>query len=226
MSSYYSDKLSASRLKQAYDIAPPRVQQYLDAEIDHVCRQIHPGDTVLELGCGYGRVLSRLVEKAGLAIGIDIAMASLLLGRRRLRGVSNCRLLQMNAVQLAFGDQAFDVVVCIQNGISAFHVDQKALLRESVRVTKAGGSALFSSYSDRFWQPRLRWFELQAEAGLLGEIDWQETRDGVIACEDGFTATTVGADEFRTLTSGLDVDTRIVEVDDSSVFCEITPRRN
>jgi hypothetical protein len=30
---YYSEKLSAERLKKCYDIAPSRVRQYLDAEI-------------------------------------------------------------------------------------------------------------------------------------------------------------------------------------------------
>lgn len=222
-SSYYIEKLSASRLKQVYDIAPLRVKQYLEAEIDHVVEHIRPGHTVLELGCGYGRVLSRLAEKAGLVIGIDTALDSLLFGRKLLRGAANCRLVQMNAVQLGFHGRAFDVVVCIQNGISAFHVDQRELIRESIRVTKAGGIALFSSYSDKFWEARLEWFEMQSEAGLLGEIDREKTGNGVIVCKDRFTATTVGSDEFRSLTASIDVEAKIVEVDESSLFCEIRP---
>ncbi len=31
--SYYEEKLSAERLKKAYTIAPPRVKQYLEAEV-------------------------------------------------------------------------------------------------------------------------------------------------------------------------------------------------
>ena len=64
MSGYYSQKLSAVRLKQVYDIAPPRVRQYLDAEVNHVLEKMHPGDLVIELGCGYGRILPKLAEKA------------------------------------------------------------------------------------------------------------------------------------------------------------------
>lgn len=223
MSGYYSDKLSAERLRRCYEIAPPRVRQYMDAEVEHVLGRIQPGGTVLELGCGYGRILPRLAQKARLVIGIDNAPASLRLGQASLSGVANCWLLCMDAARLAFRDGALDVVICIQNGISAFHVDQRALIEESLRVTKPGGVALFSSYAEKFWPHRLEWFEMQSREGLLGEIDYERTGDGVIACKDGFTATTVGPEQFAALTTGLDVETKIVEVDESSLFCEIIP---
>ena len=225
MTGYYNDKLSAERLKRCYEIAPPRVCQYLKAEENHVLEKIRPGDMVLELGCGYGRILPQLAQKAGRVIGIDNSIASLLLAQEMFGGVTNCHLLCMDAVQLAFRDRVFDCVICIQNGISAFHVNQQDLVRESLRVTKPGGTVLFSSYSDRFWKDRLHWFQLQSEAGLLGEIDHEKTGDGVIVCKDGFTATTVRPHQFRSLTAELDVETRIVEVDESSLFYEIVPHK-
>ncbi len=224
MSGYYNDKLSAERLKHCYEIAPPRVCQYLDAEENHVLQKIHPGDTVLELGCGYGRILPLLVQTAGWVVGVDTSLASLLLAQEMLGDISNCHLLCMDAVRLAFRDRAFNCVVCIQNGISAFHVNQQDLIKESLRVTKPGGIVLFSSYSDRFWKDRLHWFRLQSEAGLVGEIDYEKTGDGVIVCKDGFTATTIRPQQFQSLTEVLDVETRIVEIDESSLFCEIVPR--
>jgi len=226
MTSYYEDKLSAERLKQCYEIAPPRVQQYLEAEVAHILEKIYPGNTVLELGCGYGRVLPSLAQKAGTAIGIDISLASLALAKQMLANISNCHLVDMDAVQLAFHSRVFDCVICIQNGISAFHVDQQALIRESIRVTKPGGIVLFSSYSDKFWEERLRWFHIQSEAGLLGEVDDERTGSGVIVCKDGFTATTVRSGDFLALTSGLNLEVRIVEVDESSLFCELTLPKN
>ena len=222
MSDYYSKKLSAERLVRVYEIAPPRVRRYLEMEVEHVMESISPGDIVLELGCGYGRILPRLAWKANSVIGIDASHASLKLGREKLKGISNCHLLNMDAVRLAFADRVFDIVVCIQNGISAFHVDQRILIRESLRVIRSGGIVLFSSYSEKFWDARLEWFRLQSEAGLLGEIDPEKTGNGVIVCKDGFTATTAGPEEFFSFVEGIDVDTRIVEVDKSSLFCEIT----
>jgi 2-polyprenyl-6-hydroxyphenyl methylase/3-demethylubiquinone-9 3-methyltransferase len=128
----------------------------------------------------------------------------------------------MDAVNLEFGDDYFDAVLCIQNGISAFHVNQTDLIKESIRVAKHGGLILFSSYSSKFWEHRLEWFQLQSEAGLLGEIDYEKTKNGVIVCKDGFTATTVSPEQFESLTSGLkDIHVNITEVDESSIFCEI-----
>jgi 2-polyprenyl-6-hydroxyphenyl methylase/3-demethylubiquinone-9 3-methyltransferase len=220
VSAYYSDKLSATRLKQAYETAPARVRQYLDAEVTHVMEKIRPGDLVVELGCGYGRIIPRLAAKAGWVVGIDTSVASLEYAQETF-DISNCSFSRMNAVKLGFCDGVFDCVVCIQNGISAFHVDQQALIIESARVAKAGATVLFSSYSERFWENRLEWFELQSKAGLVGEIDYEKTRDGVIVCKDGFTATTVSSDHFLALTAQLHADVRIVEVDESSLFCEI-----
>ena len=125
---------------------------------------------------------------------------------------------------MAFADSVFDTAICIQNGISAFHVDRCALIRECARVTKPGGLMLFSSYSPRFWDDRLEWFELQAAHGLLGEIDHDQTRHGVIVCKDGFRANTVDPEEFRTLCADLNLQATIEEVDGSSLFCEVRIR--
>jgi len=222
MSDYYRDKLSAERLKFCYEIAPPRVKQYLKAEMEYVLQNIRSSDTVLELGCGYGRVLGQIAQKAKMAIGVDTSIDSLLLGKKMLRDSKNCILLKMDAVQLQFLDQTFDRVICVQNGISAFHVNQKDLIRESIRVTKRRGKILFSSYSDKFWEHRLEWFKLQSKAGLVGEIDYGKTGDGLIVCKDGFNATTVVPDQFRELTAKFEVDAKIVEVDESSIFCVLT----
>jgi 2-polyprenyl-6-hydroxyphenyl methylase/3-demethylubiquinone-9 3-methyltransferase len=221
---YYTDILSAERLKLCYEIAPPRVMQYLKAEVEFALQNIRSSDMVLELGCGYGRVLIQIVKKAKLAVGVDTSIDSLLLGKKMLSDLKNCILLKMDAIQLGFLDQTFDRVICIQNGISAFHVNQKDLMRESIRVTKRRGKILFSSYSDKFWEHRLAWFQLQSKAGLVGEIDYEKTGNGVIVCKDGFIATTVRPDEFRELVSGFDVDTKFIEVDKSSVFCVMTKR--
>ena len=226
MDRYYADKLSAERLRRCYELAPPRVRQYLEAELQHALARIRPSDRVLELGCGYGRLLERIAPRARFVVGIDTSPASLRLAGELLLKTPHCRLAAMNAAALGFRDGVFDVVLCLQNGVSAFKVDPRTLVCESLRVTRPGGRVLLSSYAERFWPDRLEWFRLQAEHGLLGEIDWDATGAGVIVCKDGFRATTVGPDEFRALTAGLPATVHISEVDGSSVCCELTvPRR-
>lgn len=221
MADYYTQKLSAERLKRVYEIAPIRVQQYFKAEVVHVLQKVRRGDLVLDLGCGYGRIIPSLSRLARSVFGIDTSLSNLLMGKEMLSEISNYNLLQMNAIRLGFRENIFDLVVCIQNGISAFHVDQKDLIKESIRVTKREGKILFSSYSEKFWDHRLKWFRLQSEAGLLGEIDYEKTKNSLIVCKDGFAATTVSPDQFLSLVSGFDVEAKVVEVDESSVFCEM-----
>ncbi len=220
--SYYSARLAAERLQRCYDLATPAVRRFLDVESEYVRRRIEPGTRVLELGCGYGRVLEDLgVPRGGHLVGIDISLASLRLARSYLDSAATAGLVQMDAAVLAFPDATFDLVCCIQNGISAFQVDQHELVRDAVRVTRPGGKVLFSSYADEFWPERLAWFRIQADHGLVGEIDEEATGEGEIVCKDGFTATTVRPTDFAALAADLGGEVSIETVAGCSVFCVI-----
>lgn len=221
MKGYYKKKLAAERLLACYELAPPRVKEYLDAEIAFVMERASPSFLAAELGCGYGRVLKSIAGSVKLAFGIDTSIESLRFARGFLGPIASVRLLLMDAVRMGVPDHTFDFTFCVQNGICAFAVDPQRLFAEALRVTSSGGTVLFSTYSARFWKERLKWFELQAAQGLLGEIDHEATRDGVIVCKDGFRATTLDAKSFRDLSAHHGLTPRIVEVDGSSLFCEV-----
>jgi len=221
MDKYYAEKLSAEKLRRCYEIAPPRIQQYLDSEIEFVRLNINHEDRVIELGCGYGRVLPPLCQKAKLCMGIDNSLLSLKLAQEELSAYPNLLLATMNAADLAVADNSFHLTICIQNGLSAFKVDKFNLLKEALRITKSGGKILLSTYSENFWNDRLHWFELQSQHGLLGEIDYEKTSDGIIICRDGFKANTISPIEFRSLAAEFNLDCQIKEIDNSSLFCII-----
>ncbi|MGD8414766.1 MAG: class I SAM-dependent methyltransferase [Candidatus Latescibacterota bacterium] len=217
---YYPDRLSAGRLRRCYEVAPPRVTRYLQAEIDFVLGHVRPSHRVLELGCGYGRAMAPVEGRAAGVFGVDTSVTSLSMAAAAL---GECRFAAMDAGNLGFMDRSFDVVYCVQNGISAFGIDRNELIGESIRVAKRGGRVLFSSYSDRFWRERLEWFRIQAAEGLIGEVDEGATGNGVIVCKDGFRAETVTKDQFETLASAFGFPYQVTEVDGSSLFCVISP---
>jgi SAM-dependent methyltransferase len=221
MWNYYAVNLAAERLRACYDLAPARVKAYLEAEIDYVLHKTSTSMIALELGCGYGRVLRRLIPHVRTAFGIDTSLSSLRMVWDFVGRSESLRLAQMDALHLGFRDRVFDLTICIQNGISALGVDKQRLCAEAVRVTRSGGTVLFSSYCESFWPERLKWFEVQSAHGLIGDIDYQGTGNGVIICRDGFRATTVSADGFRSLAGVLGLTPKILEVDNSSLFCEI-----
>lgn len=215
---YYAKHLSASRLRRIYDLADARVRQYLAAEIAQVASLIHPGDHILEVGCGYGRVLGALAETAGTRWGVDNSMESLWMARSEYPGLF---LALMDAGSLGFSNTSFDLVFGVQNFISACKVPSKHLLRECLRVVRPGGKVILSSYAEGFWPHRLEWFRQQAAEGLLGPIDEEATGGGVIVCRDGFRATTFGPGEFENLARSCGVKARVYSVDHASLFCEI-----
>lgn len=216
--SYYTRKLCAGRLDRVYTLAGPRVRQYLQAEIDHLQAALSSGDRVLELGCGTGRVLAPLARAAGRGWGVDSAAASIMWARQ---AHPDLLLAVMNAAALGFAAQSFDIVVAVQNFISACQFPPQQLLHECLRVTRPGGRIFLSSYAERFWPHRLDWFRDQTAAGLLGAIDEAATGDGVIVGRDGFRATTFSPGDFRALTAAVGVAARVYEVDRSSLFCRI-----
>jgi SAM-dependent methyltransferase len=149
---YYSTKLSGERLREVYETAPARARAYLEGEIAFIERNAPREGRILELGCGYGRVLGALAAPRRALFGIDTSIESLLLACEVLRGERRARLACTDAARLGLSDRAFDLTVCAQNGIAAFHADRRTLVRESVRVTRSGGRVLFSSYAERFWE--------------------------------------------------------------------------
>ena len=216
-SGYYDAKLAGERLQRVYDIASPRIVQYFEAEIAHLLKHIKPADDVLELGCGYGRVTFRLAPAAKRTVGIDAASENID-HARRLDTENACEFMLMDALDLTFADESFDVVVCIQNGICAFNVDKQALVAEALRVTRKGGTVLFSSYADQFWPERLSWFEAQSAEGLVGPIDYDACGEGFIVCTDGFRSGRMSPEDFRKLCSDLGLSHKILEIDESAVF--------
>lgn len=221
MTRYYSQHLSARRLQAVYDCALPETKDYLEAEIAFALDRVAPGSSVLELGCGYGRVMQRLLPAAESVTGIDNSPANVDYAREFLGPDLRLRLAVMDAVALGFRDRTFDLTLCLQNGICAFRVDPERLLREALRVTRPGGTVLLSSYAEHFWPHRLKWFEIQSELGLLGPIDRTATGNGVIACSDGFRSGTMKPKDFRDLAEKVGMEAEVIEVTGSSLFCVI-----
>ena len=84
-----------------------------------------------------------MTGNAQTVIGIDTSFDSLRLPNEIMSGDTSCHLFQMNAVHLVFRDSQFDLVICVQNGISAFKVNQRDLIKEALHITRVGGTVLW-----------------------------------------------------------------------------------
>jgi arsenite methyltransferase len=108
---------------------------------------IHPGEAVLDLGCGAGLdalLAARLVGPGGRVAGIDVTQAMIDKANANLSilGLGNVSFQLGEAESLPFPDNDFDVV--ISNGVFNLTLDKAKALKEAHRVLKPGGRLLLA----------------------------------------------------------------------------------
>jgi phosphatidylethanolamine/phosphatidyl-N-methylethanolamine N-methyltransferase len=99
---------------------------------------IRPGDRVLEVGVGTG-INAALYPGDCSVTGIDLSSSMLEKARERVarKGVRNVRLLQMDAANLKFADDTFDIVYAPY--VISVVPDPVAVASEMRRVCRPGG---------------------------------------------------------------------------------------
>jgi phosphatidylethanolamine/phosphatidyl-N-methylethanolamine N-methyltransferase len=100
--------------------------------------RIQPGDRVLEVGVGTG-INASLYPRDCAVTGIDLSGSMLEKARDRVtrKDIRNVRLLEMDAADLKFADNTFDIVYAPY--LISVVPDPVAVVREMHRVCRAGG---------------------------------------------------------------------------------------
>ena len=138
-------------------------------------RSLGHANSVLDLGCGDGRLTGEL--DAGELTAADVSRVALERARRRMPDATHIAELEPDA-PLPFGDGAFDLVLCAE---TIEHVrDVQLLLSEVRRVLERGGTlALTTPASPRLMRapdplsPHLRFLTHGSLRKLLDEMGFE-----------------------------------------------------
>jgi arsenite methyltransferase len=156
--------------------------------------ELHPGETVLDLGSGAGAdvlISARRVAPTGKAIGVDMTDEMLLLARRNAgeASVENVEFVKGHIEDIPLPDGSVDVV--ISNCVINLSADKPRVLREAARVLAPGG---------RF-----------AVSDVIADADLDDTTRADMAAWTGCIAGALTEDEFRAALTGaglVDVEIR------------------
>lgn len=136
--------------------------------------RIEPGDRILEVGIGTG-INAPLYPRECFVTGIDFSAEMLEKARERVArlGLRNVRLLQMDAADLRFADETFDIVYAPY--LISVVSDPIQVAREMYRVCRRGGRLVFLNHF-RSSHPVLsqleRWISpLTVHIGFKADLD-------------------------------------------------------
>jgi SAM-dependent methyltransferase len=124
--------------------------------------------TVLDAGCGDGRLAVDLASRGAEVVGLDASERMLVAARdRAARAGVQLRRVQAEAHSLPFPDGCFDLVCSVT--VLCFATDPGAVIRELARVLRPGGRLVLGALG-RFstWALARRW------RGWLGDPLWRD----------------------------------------------------
>ena len=134
----------SKELMKAIEDPSPEMQETFKEEFE-LLKEICKDKKVLDVGCGAGRPVDKLADYCKKVVCIDNSKELLEIAKKNLSKKENIEIFYMDAFNMGFENNEFDVVYATYNLIGC--VDSKGrLIEEMARLTKKGGTLIIFTW--------------------------------------------------------------------------------
>ena len=150
-------QLVSEQEAQFYDVAVPDWPGEIDFYRALAIEVKNQGGSILELGCGTGRVAIQLAQEGGLIVGLDLSPAMLAVARQKSQDLSNVRWVQGDMQAFKF-DNRFDLILIPGHSFQFMLTpeDQAACLKCIYRHLNTNGKLVIHvNHDDLSWLAEL-----------------------------------------------------------------------
>lgn len=153
--------------------------------------KILPGHSLVDIGCGAGRVCFDLLKRGyGPITGFDQNEDGIRIAHERLSGMEvdpscRCKFERRDALQTGFEDQAFDAGVILAMLTTLTSPENRLqVLREARRIIRPGGGIYLTEFMQTWHHPLYyeRYLRGERETGILGSF-FAKDKSGSIALQ-------------------------------------------
>ncbi|MDP1884475.1 MAG: class I SAM-dependent methyltransferase [Candidatus Moranbacteria bacterium] len=129
--------------------APPTIlQKFFTGDIDFIKNKLTRNQNILEVGCGFGRLLYPLSTVSKNVTGIDFSKNQIQKTANNTKQSKNITVRLMRAEKMNFKNNCFDQSICLNNSLGNMPGIEKQVIQEMKRITKAGGKIIVRVFAD------------------------------------------------------------------------------
>lgn len=125
------------------------VRTFLRAEIRYLKTHLKKDARVLDVGCGYGRVLKLLQKGSWELWGMDNSSSELRQAKQYIGRAPNIHLVLGDVRKTGFSQEFFDVAYVTGNTFGNLGRSKVPILKELTRIVRKGGSIIVTTYNEK-----------------------------------------------------------------------------
>lgn len=186
--------------------------EWTKKEIIEFTKFLKNDSVVLEVGCGWGRILKSLAPHCKKIIGIDNSDVEIKEAKFFLADVSNSEMFYEDGEKTHFPDDYFDVIILAGNTFGNLGDKKEKVINEITRILKESGKILLSVYANGAKDLRIKAYR---DIGLKADLK----EDGTVIFEGGLLSEEFSKQQLEIIFKKFGLKVQFVDINSIAMLC-------